>query len=391
MDEDRTPAHAPQPVRPPRVVEAAGALDGASVADLAAGLLRLAGDVVVDLDGADFLSASGARVLLHTARELELAGQRLVLVTARPEVLRALDDGYLTEVVEVHPTRESALKTALPPRQDPAPSATWHEHLEVKAERLHARFVARQKIAQALGVLRERYDLPDDGRAFALLRSASQHANVPLRDLARTVLELPPPRAGARRWPDASSLPREPRLPFPTGRHRLSPTRALEAALRAAVRLLGADAGLVQLPSAKGLRSVAHHGLAPGLREQLSGTTAREMPSSVAARTRTRVVIADVGEAPLLSGTFIRELLLGAGFPTMQSTPVLDPHGGGCLAVLSTLHRASGRTPDETECAALDLVAAATASWLHWHRRMALLTAAAHCHTAAGRADVALG
>jgi len=54
---------------------------------------------------------------------------------------------------------------------------------------LHEAMLSRQLVGQAVGILMERYQLPDD-RAFAFLARVSQDRNVKLRDIAREVIDL---------------------------------------------------------------------------------------------------------------------------------------------------------------------------------------------------------
>jgi AmiR/NasT family two-component response regulator len=69
-----------------------------------------------------------------------------------------------------------------------------HEEEERRVEALGSALQARQVIGQAQGILIERERLTAEA-AFDLLRRASQHLNVKLRDLAATLVdtgEVPP-------------------------------------------------------------------------------------------------------------------------------------------------------------------------------------------------------
>ncbi|MCT2584261.1 GAF and ANTAR domain-containing protein [Actinophytocola gossypii] len=55
-------------------------------------------------------------------------------------------------------------------------------------DQLRAAVATRQEIGEAVGILMERYKMPEE-RAFDLLRRESQNRNIKLRDVARTVTE----------------------------------------------------------------------------------------------------------------------------------------------------------------------------------------------------------
>ncbi|MGH9073995.1 MAG: GAF and ANTAR domain-containing protein [Acidimicrobiales bacterium] len=63
-----------------------------------------------------------------------------------------------------------------------------HEAEETRAENLQAALVTRELIGQALGILMERERISGD-QAFDILRRASQHLNVKLREVARRLVE----------------------------------------------------------------------------------------------------------------------------------------------------------------------------------------------------------
>jgi GAF domain-containing protein len=67
-------------------------------------------------------------------------------------------------------------------------SARAHEHEERKATNLHAALATRELIGQAQGILMEREHV-DDRAAFDILRRASQHLNIKLRDVAQSLVD----------------------------------------------------------------------------------------------------------------------------------------------------------------------------------------------------------
>ncbi|MFI5611960.1 ANTAR domain-containing protein [Amycolatopsis sp. NPDC051903] len=241
---------------------------------------------------------------------------------------------------------------------------------------LQAKLATRPVIAQALGMLVERYRLADTDVAHAVLRTASQKSNVRMADLARALLDLPRPGT-ARPWLTGTLRPGQPPVVFPLRHQGLpAPRRVLDDALLASILVAEADAGAAQTLLRTRLRLVAHHGLPQEFLTHLSHGDGPETTCASAARQLHRVVVPDVGDSPALNHTPTQEALLASGIHAVQSTPVRAPEDGRCLAVLSTHHHFSGHTPTAQETAALDRVADDTARWLEWRERDALLGAA---------------
>ena len=67
-------------------------------------------------------------------------------------------------------------------------SARTHEDERRRTANLHAALATREVIGQAQGILMEREHITPE-RAFDVLRRASQHLNVKLRDVARNLIE----------------------------------------------------------------------------------------------------------------------------------------------------------------------------------------------------------
>jgi hypothetical protein len=63
-----------------------------------------------------------------------------------------------------------------------------HEDEERRAENLHAALGTRETIGEALGILMERERITAD-QAFDILRRASQHLNIKLRDVAQNLVD----------------------------------------------------------------------------------------------------------------------------------------------------------------------------------------------------------
>jgi hypothetical protein len=67
-------------------------------------------------------------------------------------------------------------------------TAQTHEDEERRAANLHAALATREMIGQAQGILMERERITAD-QAFDILRRASQHLNLKLRDIAQNLIE----------------------------------------------------------------------------------------------------------------------------------------------------------------------------------------------------------
>ena len=81
-------------------------------------------------------------------------------------------------------------------------SVRTHEAEERRAANLQAALATREMIGQAQGILMERERITPD-QAFDILRRASQHLNIKLRDIAQNLVDTGErPDTGAS--PDAS-------------------------------------------------------------------------------------------------------------------------------------------------------------------------------------------
>jgi AmiR/NasT family two-component response regulator len=74
------------------------------------------------------------------------------------------------------------------------------ERLRAEVRDLRARARVRPLIAQAQGIVQERYALPDGESAFALMQRASQPYNVKLRTLAGVLVTAPRPDGPEALW-----------------------------------------------------------------------------------------------------------------------------------------------------------------------------------------------
>jgi anti-sigma B factor antagonist len=104
------------------VVRLRGELDVAAAAKVAAALVQvvvLARQVVVDLEGLEFMDSSGLAALVRARKHARQAGGDLLLAAPQQQILRVLDLTRLTEVFSVHPCVEEAVGLRL---RAPAPA-----------------------------------------------------------------------------------------------------------------------------------------------------------------------------------------------------------------------------------------------------------------------------
>lgn len=66
-------------------------------------------DSIVDLSGVTFLASMGIRLLISTARALDMKGGRMVLFGATESVQAVLDDAALEQLMPIVPTEADAL------------------------------------------------------------------------------------------------------------------------------------------------------------------------------------------------------------------------------------------------------------------------------------------
>jgi PAS domain S-box-containing protein len=129
----------------------------------------------------------------------------------------------------------------------------------------------------------------------------------------------------------------------------------LQDIMDAAVAIVDATKGTLQLLEGDTLRIVAHHG---HKRPFLKFFGAAEKVASVcgeATRRGERVVVADVEQSPLFAGADSLQVLRAAGVRAEQSTP-LTTRGGRLLGILTT-QWATPHRPAEHELWRLDLLA----------------------------------
>ncbi|MFD4259929.1 ANTAR domain-containing protein [Streptomyces sp. NPDC058534] len=167
--------------------------------------------LILDLAAVQVVSAAARRTLQQATAHL--ADAPVLVVAAPPAVREVLERCPLTGI-RLHDTLTGALRSLPPLPADTHTStdvpadremrrAAEMERDDLQGEVFGIRAKARSSalIGVAQGILIARYGLPGPAAAFALLRQASQHLNVPCAS-------LPPPRSPRpRRRPKRRGFP----------------------------------------------------------------------------------------------------------------------------------------------------------------------------------------
>ncbi|NNN29923.1 ANTAR domain-containing protein [Streptomyces sp. S3(2020)] len=271
------------------------------------------------------------------------------------------------------------------PGQTAADDGADHdEQLRLRAEvrDLRARARAHALIAEAQGVLRERYALSDADSAFTLMRLASQRFNVKMRTLAEILLSAPRPRDREAPWFPRRARLAQPALSFPAAR-RVGPGNrggVLKAVLTQTLAVVGTDMGNVQLVDRVrgGLRIEAHTGLTADFVDFFGHVGEHGTSCARAARDVAQVTVHDVETDPVFTAS-AREAILAAGSRACHSVP-LTTASGLCVGMVSAHldHPLGGLTTAQLK--ALEAVGAQAGQWLAWHERTVVLDALEYLH-----------
>ena len=133
------------------------------------------------------------------------------------------------------------------------------------------------------------------------------------------------------------------------------PQPLLQDVMDAAVAIMGAQRGTLQLLEGETLRIVAHHGHERPFLEFFSAAENVASVCGEATRRGERVIISDAEQSPLFAGTPSLPALRAAGVRAIQSTP-LTTRTGKLLGILTT-QWAAPHVPDEHDLWRLDLLA----------------------------------
>ncbi|MEU8827155.1 ANTAR domain-containing protein [Streptomyces sp. NPDC048636] len=370
---------------------------------LRAGLEGPSGAVVVDLSRVHSVTADGMRGLLDCVRSLHAAGGTLLLAAAPEAVARLLRLTLVETGVRLFPTVAEARRAAAPARPT-APGAgagaetparteaataaareSELERLRREAADLRGRLRSHPLIAQAQGILLERYRLSSPEVAFSLLKESSQAHNVKLRTLAAALVDVPRPAPGSALWFPGRVRRPAPPLPLLPEAHRGDANRGavVKRVLYQALETVDSQMGDLQLiDPARRLRMEQHHGFDQEFVDFFDVVGDGETPCSLAAE-RARPVMSDVATDRVFSDD-ARTLILSTGSRTVHSFPMTG--GSGRVVGVFSLHvDRTGRVLSAGEERLLTQLAAQGGAWLEWHEATVLRDALEHLHQRATR------
>ena len=128
----------------------------------------------------------------------------------------------------------------------------------------------------------------------------------------------------------------------------------LQEIMNAAVAIVGAELGTLQLIEGGKLRMAAHAGHSQAFLDFFADAGTREPVCGAAMKQGGRVVVEDVERSPLFAGSPSLAVLRAAGVRAVQSTPLFS-RNGKMLGILTTQWR-TPHVPDEQDLWRLDLL-----------------------------------
>ncbi|MET9429733.1 ANTAR domain-containing protein [Streptomyces sp. NPDC003036] len=265
---------------------------------------------------------------------------------------------------------------------------TLDELARLRDQVRHLRAQARNRplIAQAQGILRERYRLADAEAAFALMQHASQRFNVKLRTLAEAVVRLERPDHGAERW-----FPGRARRPAPSldllaidDAARANRGAVLQATLWQTLAVTATDMGNVQIGdhTTGGLWLEKHAGLSEDFVSFFQYVGEDGTACSRAAQDLTQVTVRDVSTAPVFTED-ARRAVLDAGSRSVHSVPLVSD--GRCVGMVSAHFARPIQELHAAQLKALDRTGRQVGRWLDWYDRTVVLDALEYLHAVARR------
>lgn len=257
--------------------------------------------------------------------------------------------------------------------------------LRAEIHQLRTRMKGRPLVAQAQGMLRERYALPDAETAFALLQRASQQYNVKLRTLAEAAVSVPRPDGRSTLWFPGRARQAEPPLSFEEARRRHvgrgNRSAVLTAVLSQTLAVVGTGMGNVQTADRTegGLRIERHTGHPAEFVDFFAYVGEEGTSCAKAAREVAQVTVQDVATDPVFAED-ARSAILRAGSRACHSVP-LTTASGRCVGMVSAHFERPLRGLTRAQLKALTVAAAETGEWLAWYDRTVVLDALEHLHT----------
>jgi hypothetical protein len=257
--------------------------------------------------------------------------------------------------------------------------------LRAEVRQLRTRMEGRPLVAQAQGMLRERYALPDAETAFALLQRASQQYNVKLRTLAEAAVSVPRPDSRSALWFPGRARHAEPTLSFEEARTRGvgrgDRSQVLTALLSQTLAVVGTGMGNVQIVDRAegGLRIERHTGHPAEFVDFFAHVGEEGTSCAKAAREVAQVTVQDVETDPVFTED-ARAAILRAGSRACHSVP-LTTSSGLCVGMVSAHFDRPTQELTRTQTKALTVVGAEVGEWLAWYDRTVVLDALEHLHT----------
>jgi PAS domain S-box-containing protein len=140
----------------------------------------------------------------------------------------------------------------------------------------------------------------------------------------------------------------------------------LQEVMDAAVVIVKAQRGTLQLVDGNSLRIVAHHGHQQPFLEFFAAAENRASACGEALQSGQRVVVPDIETSPLFVGTASLAVLREAGVRAVQSTPMVS-RTGSLLGILTT-HWGEPYSPDEHDLWRIDLLVRQAAELIEYVR-----------------------
>ncbi|MFF8833344.1 ANTAR domain-containing protein [Streptomyces sp. NPDC015131] len=256
--------------------------------------------------------------------------------------------------------------------------------LREQLRHLRARARNRPLVAEAQGLLRERYRLADSETAFALMQLASQRHNVRLRTLAEAVVRLERPRDGGEQWFPGRTRHPAPSLDTlavddPSHAHRGA---VLGAVLSQTLAVTATHMGNVQIGdhAGGGLWMEKHTGLSDDFVSFFDHVGPSGTSCAQAAQDVRQVTVHDVATDPVFAED-ARGAILEAGSRSCHSVPLVS--GGRVLGMVSAHFDRPIADLHTAQLAALDHTGRQVGRWLAWYDRTVVLDALEDLHTLA--------
>ncbi|QEV16308.1 ANTAR domain-containing protein [Streptomyces alboniger] len=257
--------------------------------------------------------------------------------------------------------------------------AAQARQLQNQVTELEVQVRARPKIALAEGILVERYGLADADAAFALMRQASQRANIKLHQVAIAVARTPGPAQGATVWfGTRERRPAPPLTKLAAGTlDERNQGEVLGAALRRVLNITSTNMGNVQLVEDGTLRMEKHAGLPRQFTDYFAFVDGGTACSRAAAASH-QVTVKEIASSPGFDDT-TRRVILSAGSRACHSVPLVDDtdtvHG-----VISSHHARPLAGFTQAQLKALHHTSRTVGTWIDWHQRTVLLDALEDLH-----------